>query len=69
MILRYAEVPDGAINISVAGGTPGYTYLWSNSATTQDLTGVAAGGYSCVITDANGCTSTISVALNDQHHR
>lgn len=54
----------GAINISVAGGTGAYTYSWSKDggapfATTQDLTGLTAGFYTCVITDANGCRSTV----------
>lgn len=56
---------DGAINISVAGATPAYTYLWSNGATTQDITGVAAGPYTCTVTDNNGCTGTIGSTLVD----
>jgi hypothetical protein len=53
---------NGGVYISVAGGSTPYTYLWSNSATTQDISGVAAGSYSVGITDANGCTFTSSAS-------
>ncbi|MCB0695801.1 MAG: T9SS type A sorting domain-containing protein [Chitinophagaceae bacterium] len=38
-----------------SGGIPPYTYLWSNSATTQTISGLPAGYYSVKVTDANGC--------------
>lgn len=46
---------DGAVNITVSGGTAGYTYLWSNGATTEDIANVTAALYSFTITDMNGC--------------
>lgn len=52
-----AGVPTGAINLSVSGGTPGYTYLWSNNATTKNISNVVAGTYTVTITDSKGCAS------------
>jgi large repetitive protein len=59
----------GAIGSAVAagsGGSPGYSYLWTPSggsnATANNL---AAGTYSVLITDANGCTATESVVITE----
>jgi len=46
---------NGAATSFGSGGIPPYTYLWSNSATTQSITGLTAGFYSVTVTDANGC--------------
>lgn len=47
----------GAINIEVRNGTAPYTYKWSNNATTQDLSNLAAGSYSVTVTDAANATA------------
>ncbi len=55
---------DGAVLVEVSGGTPGgYTYAWSNGATSKNLTNVPAGTYTLTITDAAGCTTTVSVEV------
>ncbi|MCX6256809.1 MAG: T9SS type A sorting domain-containing protein [Bacteroidia bacterium] len=54
---------NGSISITPSGGTPGYTYLWSNSTTTQNITGVAAGTFTLTVTDANICSFTFSYSI------
>jgi hypothetical protein len=45
--------------VVTTGGTGTYTYAWSPSGgTAATATGLAAGSYSVLITDANGCTLT-----------
>ncbi len=61
----------GAINLSVAGGTPGYTYDWSNDGPEtpdndpQDLSGLTTGTYTVTVTDAASCSATTSVTVTN----
>ncbi len=48
---------NGSISLTVSGGTPNYSYAWTNTATTQNISGLASGIYQVTVTDANGCTS------------
>ena len=54
----------GAISTTTSGGVPPYTYLWSNSNPTPNITGVPAGSYTLTVTDANGCTNIRNFAIN-----
>ena len=56
---------DGSINLDATGGCAPYTYLWSDGATTEDRTGLAAGFYSVTATDANGCSFTDGITLTE----
>ncbi len=55
---------NGAINITPAGGTPGYAYSWSNGSTSEDITNLASGTYTVTITDNNGCTVVQSFTVD-----
>ena len=51
---------------STLSAPAGFTYLWSNGATTQTINVSAAGSYTVTITDGLGCSnsSTVAVAVN-----
>ena len=55
----------GGVDITVSGATSPYTYLWSTTATTQDISGVVDGTYTVTITDSKSCTTTRSYAITE----
>jgi len=52
----------GEIEAIASGATPGYSYLWSNGATTPTINFLLPGLYSVVVSDANGCVSNADTA-------
>ncbi|MFT3704853.1 MAG: YDG domain-containing protein [Agriterribacter sp.] len=55
---------NGTATVNATGGTPSYTYSWAPSGgTAATATGLAAGTYTCTITDANSCTTTKSFTI------
>jgi hypothetical protein len=53
----------GSVDLSVSGGSPLYNYLWSNGATTQDMSNLQSGTYSVTVTDANSCSATLAAVV------
>lgn len=58
----------GSLSVSASGGTPAYIYEWKNSAntvvgTTQIVTNLSSGVYTCKVADANGCSITQTITL------
>ncbi|MFT5912137.1 MAG: hypothetical protein ACI9XO_003670, partial [Paraglaciecola sp.] len=57
---------DGSIQLTPTGATPPFTYLWSlNNQTTTGIFNQAAGNYSVVITDANGCINNGNFTISE----
>jgi hypothetical protein len=55
----------GSATASASGGTPPYTYIWSNGATGAVLDALPAGAYALSVTDANGCARTDTTLVGE----
>ena len=53
----------GSIDLSVVSSSLPLQYLWSNGATSEDLTNLPAGFYTVTVTDANLCSSTSTIPI------
>jgi uncharacterized repeat protein (TIGR01451 family) len=61
----------GTATANIVGGTSPYRYAWSNgftdgptSNTSSTITGLSAGTYTLTVTDANNCTTTCFITVN-----
>ncbi len=55
----------GEVSISATGGTPTYSFMWDDGNTDMTRPGLAMGDYEVTVTDANGCTDSVSFSLAD----
>lgn len=54
---------NGTAAANAAGGTPDYTYLWSNGQTTSTASGLSATTYTVQVKDKNNCSVSGNVTL------
>lgn len=57
---------NGSINLTVFGGSPPYSYQWSNGQQTEDINGLAPGFYTVTVTDSQSCESITGISIEDQ---
>ncbi len=56
---------NGEVTVEGSGGTPGYTFLWSNGGMGDTLSNLTAGEYIVTATDQNNCTETLTVTISE----
>ncbi|TAE48442.1 MAG: T9SS C-terminal target domain-containing protein, partial [Bacteroidetes bacterium] len=62
----FASLNNGAVGLNISGGTAPFTYLWSNGATTDSVSGLAPGSYSVTVSDARGCSVVVTARVDDK---
>ena len=55
---------NGSASANGSGGTGNLTYAWSNGMSGENISNLTAGTYILTVTDANNCTATESVTIN-----
>jgi hypothetical protein len=53
---------DGAIDLTVSGGTAPYSFMWNTGQTTEDITGLSSGTYTAVIYDADTTCPSFTIS-------
>lgn len=56
---------DGTVDLVVNSGAAPYTYVWSNGATSEDLSNLSKGDYEVTVTDGVGQTATLTCSVDE----
>jgi hypothetical protein len=59
-----SSLNDGSSTAIINGGTPPYSYIWSNGGVANPQVNLAPGLYTVIVTDANGCTISDATSVN-----
>lgn len=62
-ILVQATVQESNVTLSVSGGKPGYSFQWSDGATTRDRENLPPGAYTVTVADSVGCRRSVNVSI------
>ena len=56
---------NGAAAVSATGGAGGYSYTWSNGATTAAVSNLAGGTYTVTVADQSNCQASMTVTIGE----
>ncbi|MEP7167857.1 MAG: kelch repeat-containing protein [Bacteroidota bacterium] len=56
---------DGSATVTFPDSNAVVSYLWSNTATTQSISGLCAGSYTVSVTDTTGCSTSVTVIVSE----
>lgn len=56
---------NGVIRVNTSGGTPGFSFLWSNGSVLETVGALAAGTYTVTVADNAGCQTTAAYTLTE----
>lgn len=61
-----AGLNDGTATVTASGGSGAYSYAWApTGGMAASATGLAAGNYTCEVSDGAGCTTTVNVTITE----
>jgi len=55
---------DGTASVTPSGGTPPFSYAWSNGGTTQTINNLSPDNYTVIVTDQHGCMTEAIVTVS-----
>src|SRR5688572_32252738 len=63
-LFPYTTLFRSAIDITVNGGVPQYTFAWSNGSSMEDVSQLSSDIYSVTVSDVNGCADSLSIPID-----